>query len=118
MTDADLAEAVDVTDGHTATFIREVVRRAVLLESERDRDVPVQVSGESLAEAARQFAKDRADLAESKLRGPEEPDGGPSMAMGPAAKWMAMGAQRVATYGRTWHPGMEEPPAPYVTGDK
>jgi len=118
MSSGELAEAVEITAGHTAVFIREVVRRAALLFSERSAD-PIRLSGGLLAEAAHEFVVDREDLAESKLRGPEEPDA-PRMAQaqmrfgwtGHSGGFMGPGRP-----GFGHMPGMPEPPPPYVAED-
>lgn len=75
--DGALAEAVDATEGRTATYLREVVRRAALLAAERSSEGPLRVSGEMLAAAAADLLEDRSTLTRSLLSGSSEPDAEP-----------------------------------------
>lgn len=104
-----LAAAIEATEGRTAVFIREVVRRAALLFSERGSG-PIRLSGELLAEAATAFVHDQEELAKSKLRGPEEPDAPP-----PPFGRAGLGARRVS-YATRGHFGIMGPGGQFVLG--
>ena len=105
----DLAEAISLTDDRTATYVREVVRRAALGAAER-RDGRLRVDGELLAAAARELLDDRAALTRSLLGTPLEPDAEPPLGPHPRATLginvvRGMRAQRMM-------PG-EDPPQPF-----
>ena len=73
----DIAGAVDATDGRTATYLREVVRRAALIVAESQPTGALQVDGAALLAAASELLDDRAALTRALLGGPEEPDAQP-----------------------------------------
>lgn len=80
LTDEELADAVAATEGRTATYLREVVRRAALLAADREPDTPLRADGRLLAEAAGELLEDRAALTRALLGGGEEPDAEPPFA--------------------------------------
>jgi hypothetical protein len=80
LADTDLADAVEATSGRTATYLREVVRRAAVLAAERQPVGPLMVDGALLAEAATALLGDRTALTRAVLGGPEEPDAEPPLA--------------------------------------
>ncbi|HTZ09521.1 MAG TPA: ATP-binding protein [Acidimicrobiales bacterium] len=92
--DAALADAVAATEGKTATYLREVVRRAALVDAGRADDRPLRLDGATLAQAAAELLDDRAALTRSLLGGPDEPDAEPPL--GPAGGFV----------GQTMGPGM------------
>jgi hypothetical protein len=77
LTDEDLQAAVDGTEGRTATYLREVVRRAALMAADEQPDGPLRVDGALLARAAGDLLGDRAALTRALLGGVEEPDAEP-----------------------------------------
>lgn len=77
LTDPDLAGAIAATEGRTATYLREVVRRAALHAAELQAEGQLRVTGEMLAAAASDLLEDRAVLTRSLLGGSEEPDAEP-----------------------------------------
>lgn len=78
LTDDELSQAVSATEGRTATYLREVVRRAALRSAETSNG-PLRITGEQLRAAAQDLLDDRASLTRSLLGGPEEPDAEPPM---------------------------------------
>jgi cell division protease FtsH len=96
--DAELVEAVEATDGATATFLREVVRRAALVAAER-RTGPITVDGATLAAAARELAEASAVLARASGGGGPV-DGGASAPTGWIAGSALMAHRRLLTPGR------------------
>ena len=83
LSDEDILGAIEATEGRTATYIREVVRRAALIAADNQPDGALWVDGEMLAAAASELLGDRAALTRALLGGAEEPDaeppiGGPS----------------------------------------
>ena len=75
--DEDLGAAVDATSGKTATYLREVVRRAALNAADLNPDAPIRVDGPLLAQAADSLLTDQATLTrsllgDSELTGTEE----------------------------------------------
>lgn len=84
LSDAELDPASRATEGRTATYIREVVRRAAMAAAfDRAAGVP-RVSGETLARAATELLADRSALTRSLLGGPVEPDAEPPIQGGAA----------------------------------
>jgi len=84
LSDGELAGACAATAGRTATYVREVVRRAALQAALRDGDgvgseekVPLRVSGDLLEQAAAELLADRSALTRSLLDGAQEPDAEP-----------------------------------------
>jgi hypothetical protein len=75
--DEALQGAVAATEGRTATYIREVVRRAALISAEAQTEGRLQVDGDTLEVAARALLDDRAALTRSLLGEPLEPDAEP-----------------------------------------
>jgi SpoVK/Ycf46/Vps4 family AAA+-type ATPase len=84
LSDEDLAAAVAATAGRTATYLREVVRRAALLAADRQPDGALTVDGVLLAEAANELLGDRAALTRAVLGGAEEPDAEPPFSDSPS----------------------------------
>jgi hypothetical protein len=64
----ELAETVDLTAGVTATFLRELVRRAALSAAERAAG-PIVVDGATLVDAARELTASAGVLAEAMSGG-------------------------------------------------
>jgi hypothetical protein len=83
LSDEDIQETVEATEGRTATYLREVVRRAALLAADRNPDGRLTVDGALLGEAARDLLGDRAALTRALLGGVEEPDAEPPFATSP-----------------------------------
>jgi cell division protease FtsH len=77
LTDQELHETVAATEGRTATYLREVVRRAALLAAERQSEGELRVDSHLLAEAAVGLLDDRAALTRALLGGVGEPDAEP-----------------------------------------
>ncbi len=80
MSDEELAGAVEATEGRTATYIREVVRRAVMATAAIQEAGPLRVDGAALIEAATGLAEDHVVLSRSLFGGDEEPDAGAMLA--------------------------------------
>ncbi len=96
LSDPELQDAVDGTDGRTATYLREVVRRAALLAADGQPEGPLKVDGTLLARAARELLEDRAALTRALLGGVEEPDAEPPFAGAPTAVPFPAGGITVA----------------------
>jgi cell division protease FtsH len=79
LTDQELDETVTATQGRTATYLREVVRRAALLAAESQSDGELRVDGRLLAEAATALLDDRAALTRALLGGADAPDAEPPL---------------------------------------
>jgi len=77
LADTDLDATVAATDGRTATYLREVVRRAALAVAEREPDGALVVDGPTLAAAAADLLDDRAALTRALLGGAVQPDAEP-----------------------------------------
>jgi hypothetical protein len=77
LSDGELEEGISATDGRTATYIREVVRRAALIAAEVQPKGSLRVDGPTLAQAASELLDDRAALTRSLLGEPLEPDAEP-----------------------------------------
>ena len=104
LADADLVDAVEATAGTTATFLREVVRRATLAVAERGTG-PITVDGATLAIAGRELVETSEVLAGASGRGAVA-DGGAV----PTTGWVAgsaLGRRRMITHG---HQGGEVRP--------
>jgi cell division protease FtsH len=105
LANAELVEAVEDTAGATATFLREVVRRAALAVAERETG-PITVDGATLATAARELAETSEVLARAS-EGSGPVDGDSSAATG----WVAGSPfplhRRLFTYGQQ---GGDAPP--------
>ena len=117
LTEEELADAVAETEGRTATYIREVVRRAALRSAQAVPTGALRVDGETLATAARDLMEDRAILTRSLLHGPDEPDAEPP---GGSSGWtgyapMASGEMRARRMRHTMlRQGNEELPPPFA----
>lgn len=74
---AAIMPTVELTEGRTATFMREVVRRAALLAAAESPSGELKVSGEMLLRAATSLTDDRAQLTQSIMAGEAEPDAEP-----------------------------------------
>ena len=107
LSDADLVPTVDATDGRTATYLREVVRRAALLAADASPAGPLRVDGETLATAATDLLADRAQLTRSLLGGVSEPDAEPPMG-GPGFMGGAMMSRMLRGF-----PGSDGSPIPF-----
>jgi hypothetical protein len=77
--DSELADAIAATEGRTATYLREVVRRAALQVAEDQAEGLIRVDGATLAEASCELLDDRAALTRALLGGAHEPDAEPSV---------------------------------------
>lgn len=77
LTDDELSPAVRATEGKTATYLREVVRRAALAAAGRTPDAALAVDAAGLAGAADELLEDRAALTRALLGSAEEPDAEP-----------------------------------------
>ena len=100
LSDEELAGACAATGGRTATYVREVVRRAAMQavfgagDAEGSGgDAALRVNGDLLEQAAIELLADRSALTRSLLDGPQEPDAEPPIT-GPGAPmmgWRGMG---------------------------
>lgn len=72
MSDTDLAAVIDLTEGRTATYLREVVRRAALLAAAADRSGPLRVDETMLSQAAVTLGEDHVALTRSLFGEPDE----------------------------------------------
>ena len=88
------ADACAATAGRTATYVREVVRRAAMQAAfgagdgtDGGENGPLRVSGNLLEQAATELLADRSALTRSLLDGPQEPDAEPPI-IGPGAPMM------------------------------
>jgi cell division protease FtsH len=95
----DLVGAVEATEGRTATYLREVVRRAALRAAHAQPEGALRVDGEMLAAAAAELLDDRATLTRSLLGGPDEPDAEPPFSGAPGFMPSPMGIARVMRRG-------------------
>ena len=118
MSDEELQATVDVTENRTATYLREVVRRAALIAAEHQPDGQLVLTGDLLAQAAQGLLGDRAALTRALLGGAEEPDAEPPFTSPPGGSVMPVGsASNFGYFGaRTAHrpliaggPGGQEP---------
>ncbi|HET9075606.1 MAG TPA: ATP-binding protein [Acidimicrobiales bacterium] len=117
LTDEELQDAVAATDGRTATYLREVVRRAALLAADEQPEGPLRVDGALLGRAAAELLGD-ADALTRALLGGAIPAGhgrdGPVPA-GPAYQPMpgvSMGGPTVIRRGGLGQAGGPRPFAP------
>jgi hypothetical protein len=97
LSDDDLAPASRSTEGRTATYIREVVRRAAMAAAFEDGTAAIRVSGEMLERAAIELLADRSALTRSLLGGAVEPDAEPPIHGGVAFAprgWVGYGPMR------------------------
>jgi DNA polymerase III delta prime subunit len=90
LTDEDLQATLNATDGRTATYLREVVRRAALFAAQRNSSGELRVDGALLAEAAQALRGDRAALTRALLGGVEEPDAEPPFGHPPGLAYQPM----------------------------
>jgi cell division protease FtsH len=112
-----LQDAVEATEGKTATYLREVVRRAALLAADEQPDGALTVNGQTLARAAGDLLDDRAALTRALLGGFDEPYaappfGAPFMGAPPMpfqAGYVPMGGAHIRRMMMGGHPGSEEP---------
>ena len=107
LSEDDLQPTVEATEGRTATYLREVVRRAALLAADASPDGPLRVDGVTLAQAATDLLADRAQLTRSLLGGPSEPDAEPPIGAG------AAGFQMMAHRMMRGISGSGGPPVPF-----
>jgi cell division protease FtsH len=107
LTAADLVPTIEATEGRTATYLREVVRRAALLAAGAASAAPLRVDGSMLAQAATDLLADRAQLTRSLLGGASEPDAEPPM--GPEFMGGAMVGHRLFR----GFSGSDGPPIPF-----
>jgi cell division protease FtsH len=111
--DEALLGAVAATEGRTATYLREVVRRAALIAAEEQESGRLLVDGPILEGAAQALLDDRAALTRSLLGEPLEPDAEPPVLGGlPPNIGAAMMARR--GMGRMGRHGQTGPPAPFA----
>lgn len=98
--DADLAPVIDATEGATASAIKELMRRAVLLAIDLDPVVDPPVLDDAvLASVVADFASEAQSLSRALLgAGPPEPDPsdfpGPTHPQGPDDQWDLEGQPR------------------------
>jgi hypothetical protein len=97
LSDEQLAITVAATEGRTATYLREVVRRAALIAAEQHAEGDLRVDENMLAAAAHELLDDRAALTRALLGGVEAPDAEPPVSepsfgvpLGPSAPMAAM----------------------------
>lgn len=74
----ELADVCEANEGRTATYVREVARRAALQAASMDAG-GLRVTGKLLRQAANDLLDDRSTLTRSLLGGPEEPDAEPPL---------------------------------------
>jgi hypothetical protein len=117
--DGHLQNAVTATAGRTATYLREVVRRAALRAAETQAEGDLRVGGDGLAAAAGELLDDRAALTRALLGSVDEPDAEPPFASPGAGlpyrpgPMMGM-ARRMGRGGFIYGgPGSSDPPAPF-----
>lgn len=108
--DEALQGAVDATQGRTATYLREVVRRAALIAAEEVDVGALRVDGRTLESAAQALLDDRAALTRSLLGEPLEPDAEPPVLGGLPP---GMGAAMMMRRGFMGRHG-QAPPAPFA----
>jgi cell division protease FtsH len=110
--DEALEGAVEATEGRTATYLREVVRRAALIAAEELDVGDLKVDGRMLEGAAQALLDDRAALTRSLLGEPLEPDAEPPVLGGlPSGTGAAMMMRRGMVF-RGRHG--QAPPAPFA----
>ena len=112
--DDQLSGAIEATEGRTATYLREVVRRAALMVAERVTDGPLRVDAGVLTSAAEELLDDRATLTRSLLGEPQEPDAEPPFGR-PGVPGALASLRMAGGWGRG-HPG-QGPPVPFGPGD-
>ena len=115
LSDDHLEDAISATEGRTATYLREVVRRAALRSADEHPEGLLRVDGVTLAAAASDLLSDRAALTRSLLGGPDDPDAEPPITGPPGLS--SSGVQTMMrSRGRfAWgHPGSDGPPAPFA----
>jgi ATP-dependent 26S proteasome regulatory subunit len=97
LSDDELDPAVELTEGRTATYIRETVRRAALDDAEQRPAGALRVDGAALAVAARHLIENQSALTRTMIGGAEwdQPgvEGDGPMAMPPSASGPMMRAQ-------------------------
>ena len=124
LSDDELATTVAATEGRTATYLREVVRRAALIAAERQSDGDLRVDADLLAQAAHELLDDRAELTRALLGGVEEPDAEPPFSepsygipVGASAS-MVRTVRGIGTYRPMGHGGMmSDEPTPFAPED-
>ncbi len=124
LSDDELATTVAATEGRTATYLREVVRRAALIGAERQSDGDLRVDADLLAQAAHELLDDRAELTRALLGGVEEPDAEPPFSepsygipVGASAS-MVRTVRGIGTYRLMGHGGMmSDEPTPFAPED-
>jgi cell division protease FtsH len=114
--DQELAAAVTATDGRTATYLREVVRRAAIAAAEANPEGDLTVDGDRLAAAAIDLLEDSATLTRSLLGSDDEPGDGTSPFPPPPGAFYAQAGNRMI---RMRHRGIvglgsAEPPPPFA----
>jgi hypothetical protein len=127
LSDEQLALAVAATQGRTATYLREVVRRAALLAAERESTAELRVDGDALTTAAAELLDDRAALTRALLGGAEPPVAEPPVA-GPSYSPPGGGYQMAPMFAArrplgtmhhvaTWGSASQGPPTPFGSDD-
>lgn len=106
----DVVDAVGATEGRTATYIREVVRRAALIAAEANAEGQVRIDGARFATAAAGLPEGRAALTRALLSGTEEPDAEPPCAA-PGRYGQSRGIPTVRHGGSTGYRGSGPPRA-------
>ena len=111
--DDDLEEAISATEGRTATYLREVVRRGALRAAAAQPEGVLRVDGMTLAAAASDLLGDRAALTRALLGGPDDPDAEPPI--GGVSGFSSSGVHPLLRGRFGWgHPGSDGPPAPFA----
>jgi ATP-dependent 26S proteasome regulatory subunit len=87
LTEEEARPAIELTEGRTATFMREVVRRASLIALAGPSSAELRVSGEILLQAAQALTTDRAELTRSITNGVTEPDAEPPIGFPARERW-------------------------------
>jgi hypothetical protein len=111
----ELEDAVVATEGRTATYLREVVRRAALRSADEHPHGVLLVDGQMLARAASDLLDDRTALTRSLLGGPEDPDAEPPLEGFPDVMTFGPRMTGGAMFG--WHSGREGHPIPFAPED-
>ena len=113
-----LGPAVSATEGRTATYLREVVRRAAISAAEANPDGDLEVDGDKLAAAALELLEDSAALTRALLGGMEDQheDDFDRPFPPPASGYVAQVGNRIIRMGHRGIAGMGsiEPPPPFA----
>jgi len=111
MADEDLAAVIDLTEGRTATYLREVVRRAALLAAVAEPTGPLRVDGALLSQAAVALGDDHVALSRS-LFGESDDNVEAAIAAG-RPSWGPVNMTRMMHVAGVRHMGRGGPAAPF-----